>query len=189
MRSSENEVAAATEQKSYSRRLIVLSCLLVLVIVVSAMIGAYARYVTKANGSASARVAKYDMTVNNQISFTGSIGGGTANNFVPGGESGGRTIELTYNGEVAVEYVIQIKTQENLHIEFNLYRVDTSTNEETLIKSNLPVNDEMGFVFDRIEPGSSTRRYYLKAKLKSTSIEDANKVELIEVIVTARQVD
>ena len=126
-------------------------------------------YVTTADGMDAARVAKFEININGENNeeilkqnFTAQI--------KPGGNIG--KFEIVNNSEVAVDYVVT---------------VDSKTN-------NLPIEVALDKNSGTLEAGGSTANsangnvsiYWPETE---NSIEYAGKVELIEITVTATQID
>lgn len=154
--------------------------LLMLVLVTTGMVsGQLARYVTRATGTDTARVAKFSITQEGTLteSFTLPI--------APGG-SIQRTVTVTNDSEVAVNYRIAVSNPEdNLPLEFSA--VDSENNPLPITGSGNAV-ELTGF----LEPGSAvSETYTLTIRWKAGQTDDfyAGKVDLIRVTLIAEQAD
>lgn len=154
--------------------------LLLLVLVSTGMVsGQFARYVTRASGADSARVASFEITQTGALteSFTATLSPGA---------SYSSSVEVTNTSEVAVRYSITVSNPENnLPLEFSA--VDSDNNALTAetagstctLTGFLPAN------------GAESETYTLTIKWKAAETDDsyAGKVDLIRITLTAAQAD
>ena len=156
-------------------------CVLQMLVLVSTSIvsGQLARYVTRATGTDSARVARFEVTQAGTLmqSFSQSISPG---------EQFTRSVEVVNASEVAVDYIITVSNPENnLPLEFSA--VDSNGDSLTLAVSG-NTSTLTGFM---PENDATPETFILTVKWKDGVTDDsyAGKVDLIRITLTAAQAD
>ena len=134
--------------------------------------GLYARYSTSTSGSDGARVAKFQFTqTGNELTQSQTI---VIENMKPG-DSADYTVTVSSDSEVTVKYSISVENvYESLPLEFRM------------LKDNQVITD------DTISPNDTAERQYTLRVIwpaDKTSADYAGKVDLLNIMLTAEQVD
>ena len=156
----------------------VLLVLFFLVIISSYMTGGfYAKYATTSSGSDSARVAKFDIKIDDtQGKFVSE--NFVISDFVPG-KSETRKLQITNSSEVAVKYTLTVKTTGNLPLNIKVEDVSLNSSNELVYMGNIaiggsPVELEMLIEFENKDEDNYLLSYEL---------------DKIDIILSVEQID